>query len=69
MSSPAHTWSDVINAFQQAAVEVLYSIGNTLATYANVIGTALIGLGVAFGIYEAFTRIPLLRGLLARFGF
>jgi len=69
MSSPAHTWSDVINAFQTAAIEVLYSIGNTLAQYANVIGMALIGLGVAFGVYTAFTRIPLLRGLLTRFGF
>jgi len=64
MSTP-HSWSDVINAFLGAVQNVLYEVGNFLSTNAAAIATAVIGLGVAFGIYSMAKRaIPFLSRFL-----
>jgi hypothetical protein len=63
LSSPVYTWSDVINNFLEAVKNVLYEIGNFIVQNASAIGTAIIGLGVAYGIYRAARRaLPFLRG-------
>lgn len=62
MSTPASAgWSDVINNFIEAVKAVLNEIGNFLVQNASAIASAVIGLGVAYGIYRMARRaLPLL---------
>jgi len=66
MASPTHTWTDVINAFLSGLQEVLYQVGSFISSNAEAIAYAVIGVGLAVGLYQAFTRIPIVRNILGR---
>ncbi len=66
MSAPTIDWTAVINKFISAAQNVLYYIGDFLVSNAQAIATALLGVGLAVGLYTAFTRIPIVRSLVSR---
>lgn len=65
--SAAPSWQDVITALQNALIGILKAIGDTLAQNATVIGTAIIGLGIAYAIYQLARRtVPFLGSFLGR---
>jgi hypothetical protein len=66
MASPTYTWTDVINAFLSGLQGVLYQIGSFISANAQAIAYAVIGVGLTVGLYQAFTRIPLVRSILGR---
>jgi hypothetical protein len=66
MASPTHTWTDVISAFLGGLQEVLYQVGAFISSNAQAIAYAVIGAGLAFGLYAVFTRIPMIRNILGR---
>ncbi len=67
MSSTPPSWQDVITSLQNALIGVLKAVGDTLAQNATVIGTAVIGLGIAYAIYQMARRaVPFLGSFLGR---
>jgi hypothetical protein len=67
MSAPQYSWQDVITSIQEALIGVLKAIGDTLAQNATVIGQAVIGLGIAYAIYQMARRaVPFLGSFLGR---
>jgi len=55
-------WSGVINSVLTAVSNVLTGVAEAIANNANLIATALIGIGIAYGLYRA--ALPLMRNLL-----
>ena len=55
MSAPP-TWSDVINALTSALINLLKGIADTISDNATVIGTAIVGLGIAAGVFLLVKR-------------
>ena len=69
MSTPAPVeWGDVIDRFMEAVKQVLYGIGDFIVTNASAIAQAVVGLGLAYGIWRLATRaLPIVRGIFGRF--
>jgi len=63
MSAPATVdWSGVINSVLTAVSNVLTGVAQAISQNATLIATALIGIGLAYGLYRA--ALPLMRNLL-----
>jgi hypothetical protein len=70
MSAPATpTWGDIVNALIESAKEVLNSIANFVKDNAKVVAEAVIGVGLAYGVYKLVGRMfPQLRTVFGLFG-
>ena len=62
MSAPAPTWSDVITSLQNALIGVLKGVADQLSANATVIASVVVGIGIAYAIYRAATRVTPLFG-------
>jgi len=60
--SAAPTWSDVITSLQNALIGVLKGVADQLSANATVIASVVVGLGIAYAIYRAATRVMPLVG-------
>jgi len=65
--STAPSWSDVVNSFLGAVQSVLKAIGDWITNNATALATAIIGIGVAYGIVRMAMRLPLVREFFGRF--
>jgi len=70
MSQPATpTWGDVANALINATKQVLNSIANFINQNAPVIAEAVVGIGLAYGVYKLVSRMfPQIRTVFGLFG-
>ena len=65
MSATTPTWSDVITSLQNALIGVLKGIADQLASNATVIASVVVGIGIAYAMYRASTRlVPLVGQIL-----
>jgi len=62
MSATTPTWSDVITSLQNALIGVLKGIADQLAANATIIASVVVGMGIAYAIYRAATRVVPLFG-------
>ncbi len=62
MSTTTPTWSDVITSLQNALIGVLKGVADQLSANATVIASVVVGLGIAYAIYRAATRVMPLVG-------
>jgi hypothetical protein len=54
--SAAPTWSDVINAFTNALINVMKAVGDAISQNAGAVATALIGIGMASAVVLVLRR-------------
>ena len=68
MSSPAYTWTDIVNKLLEGIQAFLYEAGNFVAQNAAAIAQAVLGVGLATGIgYAVYRFIRPLVGRIVRF--
>lgn len=70
MSQPTtSTWGDIANALIEAVKQVLNSIANFVKNNAPVIAEAVMGIGLAYGVYKLVARMfPQIRTVFGLFG-
>jgi hypothetical protein len=70
MSEPTTpTWGDIANALIEAVKEVLNSIANFVKDNAKVVAEAVVGVGLAYGVYKLVARMfPQIRTVFGLFG-
>jgi len=57
MSATGPTWSDVVNNFIGAIQSVLSEIGNFIKNNATTIADVVMGIGLAYGVYNLAKRV------------
>jgi len=62
MSATAPTWADVVNSLQNALIGVLKGIADQLASNASTIASVVVGVGIAYAMYRAASRLVPLVG-------
>jgi len=62
MSTTAPTWADVVNSLQNALIGVLKGIADQLAQNATTIASVVVGVGIAYAMYRAASRLVPLVG-------
>ncbi len=56
MSEARTTWSDIVNSFVGAIQSVLSAVANFIQTNANTIAEVVMGIGLAYGVYNLVKR-------------
>ncbi len=70
MSQTGPTWSDVVNNFISAIQTVLNEIGAFIKDHAGIIADVVMGIGLAYGVYQLAKRVfPGLGRVLGVFSF